>query len=347
MGNDIYCESPEISEFSRREYAASLESFVSALEEKSKASRDAHMMHETYFADIEHYRKQFINMLGFPLDQYKNEPASLSREFVGSDSVCNIYRLKIEAMPGLNFSGLYMVPHTEARPAPLVIAAHGALGTPELMYGMHGKNGYSNLISRILARGARVFAPQLLLWNKGQSPQKPKYATDYDRQSLDLRLKSLGGSMTALEVFCLMRSVDCLASHPESAFSTLGFAGMSYGAYLGLHMMAADTRINCGYLCGCFNERLRYRFPEWHYQNDTNTFLDAEIAALCAPRALFIEVGRRDDIFDWHTAESEANRTRSYYKSAGFEKSFRFSVWEGAHLVNPADEGLDFLFQNL
>ena len=297
--------------------------------------------------DIERYRKEFINMLGFPLNQYINDPTSVSREFVGSDDVCNIYRLKIDVARGLNFCGLYMVPHNEARPAPLVIVAHGALGTPELMYGMHGKNGYSSLILRILRRGARVFAPQLLLWNKGQSPQKPKYSTDYDRQKLDSRLKSLGGSMTALEVFCMMRATDCLQSHPESEFSSLGFAGMSYGAYLGLYMMASDTRIACAYLCGCFNERLRYRFPEWHYQNDANTFLDAEIAALCSPRALYIEVGEKDDIFDFRTAQSEAIRAKRYYTSAGAEENFRFSIWNGAHLVNPADDGLDFLFANM
>ncbi len=347
LKNTPYTEPPENSEFSRREYVSSLNSFVASLEEKSYSARDEFMPADSFFRNIESYRKKYIDMLGSPLSQYEKSVPPSSYSFVAEDTNCNIYRIKIEALPGLFFHGLYLVPHKETKPSPLVIAAHGALGTPELLCNMHGKNGYSNLVPRLISRGARVFAPQLLLWNIGQSSAKPRYETEYNRAELDLRLKSLGGSMTALEVFCIMRVLDFLEAHPQSAFSHVGFAGMSYGAYIGLHMMAADTRIESAYLSGCFNDRLRYRFSEWHYNNAANTFLDAEIAALCAPRALYLEVGRKDDIFDFRSAEREAHRAEKYYAAAGAEKKLCFSVWDGGHLVNPADDGLEFLFENM
>ena len=124
--------------------------------------------------------------------------------------------------------------------------------------------------------------------------------------------------------------------------------GISYGGYFTLHTMAAEPRIKVGYSNACFNNRDRYPvFTDWSYQNSGNRFQDAEVAALCAPRKLFLSVGTKDPVFDYRFAIPEAERIKDYYKAFGREEHLVFSVWEGGHTASDSDEGFDFLFRAL
>ena len=60
--------------------------------------------------------------------------------------------------------------------------------------------------------------------------------------------------------------------------------GLSYGGYFSLMTAAADKRIKSIYAAGFFNDRSKICFDDWKYNDSLNTFCDAEIAALCAPR---------------------------------------------------------------
>lgn len=325
---DLYTEAPEKSEHARREYAAAV-------------AKLAELGFSSYEKDPG--ATSLANALGAPLNLKNKMLPTLSQEYVGSDDMCEIFRLRIAALPSLPFFGLMLVPHDAKTPAPLCIAAHGHLGTPELMYGMHGKNGYSDLIRKLLSRGNAVFAPQLLLWNFGFNPAKPHYATAYDRTSLDAALKSHGGSITALEVFCILRSIDALEGVRALDMKNLGVCGMSYGAFLTMRAMAQDTRIRRGFFMSCFDGGLDPRFPEWRVRDGFVTPRDGEIAALCAPRPVLIEIGENDDIFPPAGALKEAETARRAYKELNAEDSFRLHIWHGAHLVNPDTPGVDFI----
>jgi len=328
MTSKLYTEACEASEYARREYAdaiarLSTHGFFEFYENKSAST----------------YEKA----LGAPLDRIVDFEPSLSQEYVGSDDLCEIFRLRITALPSLPFFGLMFVPKKANGSIPLCIAAHGHLGTPELMYGMHGKNGYSDIIPRLINRGFAVFSPQFLLWNYGENPAKPHYETKYDRQLLDIRLKSHGGGIVALETFCLCRAITALSAIRSLDISALSVCGMSYGAFYTMRAMAIDNRIQRGYFMSCFDGGLDPRFPEWLMRDGFTTPRDGEIAAMCAPRPIFIEVGERDDIFPPEGARREATMAYRTYKLLNAPENFNFFVWNGAHLVNPAGEGVDFL----
>lgn len=339
----MYTENPELSENTRHEYASAVEKLICRLENESDRRRSEFVSSHTRAELAEKLR----NMLGFPLNMPSSGGNEFSKEYVAHDDLCEIYRVRLSALPDFPVFGMLFVPRMSDKPAPLIIALHGALGTPELMYGMHGKNGYNNIIRRFLSRGSCVFAPQLLIWNCGQSPAKPRYGTSYNRTELDRRLKNLGGGMTALEVFSVLSFISPLTALPEIDGAKIGLYGMSFGAYLGLFAMALDERIRASYLSSCFNDRQKYAFPDWQYKNYLNTFCDAEVAALCAPRKLFIEVGSKDDLFELSGAEHEAERALEYYKIAGAEENFRLNVWSGGHIVSPEDGGIDFLLSEI
>lgn len=243
----MHTELPTISEHARKTYADAVKRLAEAGFPTAEALPDV---------------PGFANSLGSPLNLNIQSPPVLSQEYVGSDDLCEIFRLRIMALDSLPFFGLLFIPYTRKSSAPLIIAAHGHLGTPELMYGMHGKNGYSNLIRRILSRGSAVFAPQFLIWNFGFNPAKPHYSTQYDRVALDKALKTHGGSITALEVFCIMRSITAFRNIRALDTENIGVCGMSYGAFLTMRAMAVDKRIRRGYFMSCFDGGLDPRYPE-------------------------------------------------------------------------------------
>ncbi len=326
-----YTEDPSMSEHARREYSSA----VSAL-------ADTGFSQFFITAKISPYEKA----LGLPLGVIQDKP-TVSSEYIGCDDVCEIFRLRICALPTLPFYGLVFVPHRSSGKLPLVIAAHGNLGTPELMYGMHGKNGYSNLIRRLLFRGVAVFSPQLLMWNSKLKHQKPCYETNYDRAALDSMLKEKGGSITALEVFCIMRSIDALSGFVALDSNKIGVCGMSYGAFFTMRTMAIDKRIKCGYFLSCFDGGHHPDFPEWEIRKGEESYSDGKIASLIAPRPIMIEVGKNDEFFSPESAAEQALIPQEAYSYKNAESNFRFSVWDGAHIVPPHNTGIDFLIANL
>lgn len=328
---DLYTEAPEISEHIRQEYLDGILSLT-----------------ESGFSDLpfSENANDLRRALGAPLDREISFPCHVSQEYVGRDELCEIYRLRFSPLPKTPFFALLFIPHEMRKPSPLVVAAHGLLGTPELMYGIHGKNGYSDLIARLLRKRVCVLSPLFLLWNCGRSPAKPCYATKYDRVKLDRSLKELGGSMTALEVFFLIRSLSALSSLRFLDLQKLSVCGMSYGAFLTLRTMALEPSIKSGYFMSCFNGSLDSRWPEWAFRKPYETLSDSELVSYIAPRRILVEVGEADDIFPVAEAVREADLARAHYLPLGAEKNFAFSVWKGGHIVNPADDGINFLIND-
>ena len=108
--------------------------------------------------------------------------------------------------------------------------------------------------------------------------------------------------------------------------------------------MAADVRIKAGFSNAVFNDRNVYSRSDWCYPNSANTFHDAEVAALCAPRKLYVAVGKEDEVQSYQTAIPEAERVKRYFAAATVPENFRFEVWEGGHTLPDTDEGFDFIF---
>lgn len=344
---NIYEENPSSANCYRQEYADSIERYISRLEEKSYKNREQFMPSQNFAENIESYRSKYIEMLGAPLIGYKSSIPKVKSEYTASDDVCKIYRLSIETMDDFFFYGMLMVPLT-VKKAPLVIAQHGGYGTPELCSDMNGRNNYNHMVQRLLERDIVVFAPQLLIWNSQKVIETaPLYDVKYDRDETDKKLKHYGSSITALEIYNIKRSIDYLETLDFVDADSIGMMGLSYGGFFTLYTMAADTRIKSGYSCGCFNDRVKFSTVDWTWKNSGNTYHDAEVAGLCAPRRLYLEVGKSDEVFDYHYAVDEAQRVTKYFKALNAEDNLCFNVWNGGHKVNSEDDGFNFFLKDI
>lgn len=327
----------------RTAYRDGFDAFIKRIEQDAFTARERFMPAEGFLERIEEYRAEYIAMLG--IDRIGNNGLPEAKmERVGEDEDAVIYRTVIYITPEIPQYGLLFVPHGTTK-APLVVAQHGGGGTPELCSDMNGVNNYNHIVRRILKRKAVVFAPQLLLWNSGAPLEtQPQHDIPYNRAGIDRALKRFGLSITAVEIKGIMNAITFLSELDFIDKQHIAMTGISYGGYFTLHTMAADTRIKAGFSNACFNDRNKYPWGDWTYPNSANQFHDAEVAALCAPRRLYVAVGNEDSVFDYKYAVPEAERVKKYFAAAGCPENFAFTVWNGGHTTPSTDEGFDFIF---
>lgn len=294
---------------------------------------------ELFKATTLFHRLDLIAMLGWPITLPPDENIPAARELpVAEDDLAKISRLWIETLPGVETYGILFLPHGPG-PFPLVISQHGGGGTPELCSNFFGSDNYNDMTRRVLRKGCAVFAPQLLLWN-------PEFfGPSFDRVHIDRQLKQLGGSITALDLHRLRRSLDYLVTRPEIDPARIGMIGLSYGGFYTLFAAAVEPRIQAAVSSCFFNSRQVYDWLDWVWFNAANHFMDAEVAMLVCPRRLYIEVGKTDDLFDVRYAGPEAAKVQEIYKALGIPEHFVYKEFDGGHELDKADDGIDFLCQ--
>ena len=195
---------------------------------------------------------------------------------------------------------------------------------------------------RMLEYGVCVFAPQLYLWNA------EVYNIPEKRWEVDRELKRYGSSIVGLEIYCIRKAIDYMIAKDYIDNDKIAMHGLSYGGIYTVYTMAAEPRIKVGYSCGSFNDRGEpMLLGDVCFENSGNTFMDAEIAGLCAPRPLYIEVGKTDPVFRWQTAETEFNRVVKYYEAFKVPENLKLNIWEGGHTVCDTDEGHRFVMNAL
>ena len=253
-------------------------------------------LRDEYVKDImkapERYREDLKRMLGWPLVDYCGSTLpSVKSEKLGVEDGYTIYRMSFEILDGILMTGLYFEMDGQEK-KPLVLVQHGGLGTPEVISGFYDGNttNYNHMLERVIANKVHAFAPQLLLWDKG------KYDVEYDRQSIDARLKRLGGSIAALELYGLMRILDYFEARDNVL--SFGMVGMSYGGFYTLFLSAIDTRIRSSISSSFFNSRDNVPWSDFVWFGSAGKFDDAEIACMVYPRKLCIELGTKDKLFD-------------------------------------------------
>ena len=293
--------------------------------------------------DKETLRRQYIDMLGFPLndcDTLCQGPVPYRSERLSAADGLEISRLQFAIPGGILFSGLYLKPSGAGKKA-LLFAISGMKGTPEVLCAEGAlSTNYNAFVRRVLTRGLCVFAPQMLLWD----PQR--FGQPYDRAKINDRLRQLGGSIAALELFCLRRAADTLSVLDEIDENRMGVAGLSYGGMYALAFGAVDTRMKATLCAGFFNDRTKYLY-DWTYRDQARIGLDAEQAMLIADRKLYVELGEADATFALGSALSELERVKDYLWERGDPSFLHVKIHPGNHAFDVSDDGVRFLRKEL
>ena len=312
--------------------------------------REQFISPERLAADREGYRRKYVEMLGWPLNEYHEGTAvPFVKELIEELPELKIYRLKLETLPGLWFEGLIFEPARRAEKCPLVInhPGGGYLVEDLIPHGDYGCEQYKNIAVRIIEEGIMMFAPQNLIWNDPDSG----IGTPANRNNFDIQLKALGGSMMALETYNTRCAIDYFIAREPIDPARIGMMGLSYGGFFTLYVSAAEPRAKVSFVsCSFYNrfndpaERCR---PDLYWQNAGCMFGEAEVAALIAPRALYMENGVTDPLYPYDGALDEFARLKPYYEAAGAGDKLLFYRSEEAHEIATGDVGFDFFVSQL
>lgn len=348
---ELYTEKITAAEPMRQCYADSIDRAVEMLRADAHKRRHSWISPEKLAADPETYRNAYAEMLGIPACQrvFGTDMPEVEEIPAGEDAQCTIVRLKIRLAPGVSFTGLLFRPKNATGPVPLVITQHGGGGSPELCSDLIGPNNYNHMTRRVLERGAMAFAPQLLLWNI--HPQThggiPQFGTKYDRSATNRAFRQTGTSIVGFEIYAISRSLDYLFAHENVLPDRCGMIGISYGGYYTLHTMAYETRIRGGYSAAIFNDRIRYGWHDMVWTDSAAKFLDSEVAGLCAPRKLWIEIGKTDPVFDYTSVPAVYDEAVPYFTAQNVPENIHLNLWDGGHTITSEPDGMDFLISAL
>ena len=337
-----YTEEIEKDTRYRAEYAQSIAEFLEQEKQKAANRRYAFFTPEQCKAEQEVYRQKFTKMLGFPLTAERSTPILLEKEFITQDGNVNLYRMQFLFWGTVKVYVLYFEQLNADMGTPFVVGLHGGEGTPELVSSIHMNSAnYNHLVRRMTDKGANVLVPQLLLWSKDN------YGGTYNRIFEDGKLRQLGGSMTALELYFLRGLLDYFVENTQINQDKIGVCGLSYGGMYALHFAAIDTRIKACYSCSWVCDGFVNSWADWSYKNAQNTFATAETAGLIAPRALVVAMGNRDELFDSRLTEIECARIEEFYNAFDAKENFLTEIFDGVHEFDKGDKEFDFFFNKL
>lgn len=333
-------EDPHKNEALKARHLSEVEALISRREDELAAARKARGA--DILQNTEAHRKAFLDMLGWPLnaDLPRPTPKAEIIEELGDEGEYTVFRMRIEVLEGLWQTGLYYRLNSDER-RPLVISQHGGAGTPELASGFYFDGStvnYHGMVTGLLPHRVHVFMPALLLWDPAF------YGAPYDRIRIDARLKRVGSSITALEVYGISRILDYFEA--QNYVTTFGMAGLSYGGFYTLYTAAVDTRIRSAVSCSFFNARDAYPWTDWTWHRSAERFDDAEIAALVYPRRLAIEVGNRDDLFDHRGSEESFARLETLCAEVGTDW-VSLTVFDGGHEFYQGNEHIEQMIRDL
>jgi len=331
-----YSEPIDVAKKYKKEYSDGLEYVIKYRQKEAEAQRNEYS--KNIFSDPEKYRLDLKEMLGWPLVNYQKEKdINVKSELLSKEDGYEIYRMQFEILEGLNLTGLLFKQNSQEQ-LPMVIAQHGGLGTPELVSGMYGAtSNYNNMLHRIRQNEVHVFAPQLLLWNEC-------FGDSFDRKHVDARLKRVGSSITAIEVFGITRVIDYFSQ--EGYVSNFGMAGLSYGGFYTLYTAAIDLRIKSAISCSFFNKRDEVCWPDWAWFKSAEKFDDAEVASLIYPRKIYIQMGNKDELFDSKHSVYSYDKLKTLCKDVGTDW-IEFEIFDGVHEFFKDDDVITKLINDI
>ncbi len=324
----------------RSEYKSSIDTFLACSRNKMNQDRKDYVDPLKMANNQEKYRKDFIDMLGYPLNTERKETKLISKEFIAKDNNVNIYRMQLLIDNTIKAYGI-LFEQINKKNNSLVLALHGGEGTPELVSSIHMDfANYNHLARRLTDKGFNVFCPQLLLWSV------TNYGNPYDRQQVNYKMRSLGGTTVALEMYMMSSCLDYLFVNYNFRKDNLAVAGLSYGGMYSFFMAAYDTRIKACFSCSYLTDDDGSSLYDWHNLKDASMIGPSEIGGLIAPRALFIAMGDHDELFDSTRTEKSCSNIKEYYKAFNKENYFKYHIFNGVHETDKDNAWIDFIIEH-
>ena len=209
-------------------------------------------------------------------------------------------------------------------------------------HGSPGKKGpidpnsiYRNIGRRFAERGCIVLCPEQI----GQGDRAlPEDRVTY--QVLVHGLNMLGHTLIGLRYWDLVRALDLLETIAPIDRKRIGVMGLSLGGAMTLFLSALETRVRAVCICGYLTSHQSTFLDQahctcGHLRDLARHFEHVDLAALIAPRPLFIDSGRNDPQFPSRDARAAVRQLRPIYDLYDQPRAaLGIEVHDGAHEIS-------------
>jgi dienelactone hydrolase len=243
-------------------------------------------------------------------------------------------RLIYTTRPGLQATAYLTTPKNARFPAPAVFCLHGHStgGKDEVV---DKNSAYAGIGTKFAELGFVTLSPDQIGFGERAIPEGP---VTYN--VLVHGLNMLGHTLIGWRYWDLVRGLDLLESLDAVDPTRIGVMGLSLGGEMTMFLAALQTRVAAACVC-CYLTSHRSTFLDrphctcGHLRDLAKHFEHVDIAAMIAPRPLFLEAGRRDDSFPYTDAEGIARDLRPIYDLYGCSASaVSVHVHGGGHEIS-------------
>jgi dienelactone hydrolase len=212
------------------------------------------------------------------------------------------------------------------------------------------RRGYVVVATDMFYRGER----RLILdddpedWRNRPRSMPPQRVRAFNQRAAQLgelvgrTILAAGFTWTGVMFWDDLRTVDYLLTRPEVDPDRIACVGLSVGGVRSGHLAALDERIKAAVVVGwmaSFPAQLRR-----HMKNSIgNTqlvpglyrYLDyPDVASLAMPRALLVQNGSKDKLFDLDGVRASFDKLQACYRKAGVPDKFRGRLYDAPHEFN-------------
>ncbi|HIE51210.1 MAG TPA: hypothetical protein EYP85_05585 [Armatimonadetes bacterium] len=251
------------------------------------------------------------------------QPETLAQWEQGS---CVVEKVVFDSEPGLAVPAFVLRPREGKQPRPAVICLHDHGPGKSESIGLVDRGCHADMAWQLAEGGYVTLSPDL----RG-------YGEREEDQEWAARLGSLiGQSLLGRNVWDVWRAADYLLTRPEVEKEKLGCLGFGLGGWIALLASALDERFQCLVISGFFGTwkavLVDQKQSESYYLPGLAQIADLpDVAALIAPRPLFLEQGKRDPLFPINNARQAYLKLRYAYDALGAGERLDMEVFEGGH----------------
>lgn len=164
----------------------------------------------------------------------------------------------------------------------------------------------------------------------------------------DAKLRYKGKTSLGERVKDVKAAVDLLVKEPAIDPARLAVMGISAGGTTALYSAALDQRLKCAIVVSALSTYNDSIFRQvqcmCNYVPGLPSVCDpAQVAALIAPRALFVESGLTDDRFPARSAKTVWQEVHSLYERMGAQKNIGLDVCNHGHRCFFGKQAIKFL----
>jgi dienelactone hydrolase len=298
------------------------------------------------------FRERFGELLG---DLCNWERPPLEAQIVESRQMDGYRRESVvfTTRPGLRAVAYLLVPddcHTP-RPAVLCIPGHGrgvdslvGIAPDGTQRPLNQPDEYqADFALQCVARGYVVLALEPISFGHRRDAETRERSAEASTCNRDaMAALMLGETLPGWRVWDAMRALDYLQTRSDVVDGErLAMMGISGGGLVTLFTAALDERVSIAVVSGYFNTFAASILGVDHCSDNYVPGLlrlceMPDLAALVAPRALFVESGHKDDIFPLPAFETAVGQAREIYQVFGASKYFEAETFPAGHQFHGA-----------